>query len=99
MNRNYVLLLSGYLFSAMGDWIYKLALPLLIYQLTHSAMDMALTFCLAYLPYVLFSPLGGLLADRLPQQRILFVGDLLSALTAGLLAGHRPVADPVWPRS
>lgn len=85
MTRRYTFLLLAFLFSTTGDWIYKLAMPLLIYQLTHSPLHMAAAFGIAHLPYVLFSPFGGLLADRLPRQRILLLGDLGAAVVSGAL--------------
>lgn len=86
MTRNYYLLLSGFFVSTIGDWFYQLALPLLIYDLTRSAMSMAVTYGLAYAPFLLLLPLGGVLADRVDRQRFLIAGDLSSAAIVGLLA-------------
>ncbi|TDD26455.1 hypothetical protein [Nonomuraea diastatica] len=36
MGRRYWLLLSAFLASSLGTWIYRLALPLLVYDLTGS---------------------------------------------------------------
>lgn len=85
MTRNYYLLLSGFFVSTIGDWFYQLALPLLIYELTRSAMSMAVTYGLAYAPFLLLLPLGGVLADRVDRRRFLILGDLSSAAIVGLL--------------
>lgn len=85
MTRNYYLLLSGFFVSTIGDWFYQLALPLLIYQLTRSAMSMAVTYGLAYAPFLLLLPVGGVLADRIDRRRFLIVGDLSSAIIVGVL--------------
>jgi MFS family permease len=86
MTKNYYLLLSGYFISSIGDWFYRMALPLLVYEITGSAMSMAVTYGLTYLPYVIFSPFGGVAADRINRQRLLVIGDFLSAIVVGLLA-------------
>jgi MFS family permease len=86
MTRNYYLLLSGFFVSTIGDWFYQLALPLLIYELTRSAMSMAVTYGLAYAPFLLLLPLGGVLADRIDRRRFLIVGDLSSAAIVGVLS-------------
>ncbi|WP_437648992.1 MFS transporter [Sorangium sp. So ce362] len=86
MTRNYYLLLSAYALSAVGNWIYKLALPLLIYERTHSALGMALAFGVTYLPFLLFSPFGGVLADRHDRRRLLWAGDTVSGVVAASLA-------------
>jgi MFS family permease len=85
MTRNYYLLVGGFFISTIGDWFYQLALPLLVYNLTHSAMNMAITYGLAYAPFLLFSPFGGVIADRVDRRRFLIWGDLSSAIIVGLL--------------
>ena len=86
MTKNYYLLLLAYFASTVGDWFYQLALPLLVYDITRSATSMALTYGLAYLPYILFLPIGGVIADRMSRRRLLIGGDALSAVIVGLLA-------------
>lgn len=86
MTKNYYLLLLAYFASTVGDWFYQLALPLLVYGITRSATSMALTYGLAYLPYILFLPIGGVIADRMSRRRLLIGGDALSAVIVGLLA-------------
>jgi MFS family permease len=86
MTRNYYLLLSGYFISTAGDWLYQIALPLLVYQITGSPLSMAVTYGLTYLPVVLFLPFGGVIADRIDRRRLLVWGDLAAAALVGLLA-------------
>ena len=86
MTKNYYLLLSGYFISSIGDWFYRMSLPLLVYEITGSAMSMAVTYGLTYLPYVIFSPFGGVAADRMNRQHLLVISDFLSAIVVGLLA-------------
>lgn len=86
MTRNYYFLLSGFFISTVGDWFYQLALPLLIYDLTRSALSMAVTYGLAYAPFLLLLPFGGVIADRINRRRLLVLGDLSSAFIVGLLA-------------
>jgi len=86
MSRNYYLFLSGYFISSVGDWLYQLALPLLVYEITHSPLSMAVTYGLTFLPYIFFLPIGGVIADRVDRRRLLVFGDLTSAAVASLLA-------------
>jgi predicted MFS family arabinose efflux permease len=86
MPRSYYRLLAAFITSSTGDWIYNLALPLMVYNLTHSALSMALTFGLTHLPFVIFSPIGGVLADRFDCRRLLIAGDLMSAALVGSFA-------------
>jgi MFS family permease len=84
--RDYRLLLFGYFVSTVGDWLYRLALPLLVLDITHSAFSTALVYTLEYAPYVLFSMVGGVLSDRIERRRLLVVGDSTSAVIVGVLA-------------
>jgi MFS family permease len=85
MTRNYYFLLGGFFISTIGDWFYQLALPLLVYDLTRSALSMAVTYGLAYAPFLLLLPFGGVIADRVDRRRLLVFGDLSSAIIVGLL--------------
>jgi MFS family permease len=86
-SANYLLLLGAFTVSTVGDWLYKLALPFLIYRMTGSALETASVYSLEYAPYVVFSLVGGVTADRFDRRRLMVASDLLSALLVGLLAG------------
>jgi MFS family permease len=83
---NYVLLLGAFTVSTVGDWLYKLALPLLVLRMTGSALGTAAVYSLEYAPYVVFSLVGGVTADRFDRRRLMVASDFLSALLVGLLA-------------
>jgi MFS family permease len=84
--RNYTLLLSGFVVSSAGDWLYRLALPLLVLKLTGSALQAAVIYSLEYIPYLVFAPIGGAIADRFDRRRLLIRSDLAAAGIASLLA-------------
>ncbi|MEO3887621.1 MFS transporter [Nonomuraea sp. B5E05] len=86
MGRRYWLLLSAFLASSLGTWIYRLALPLLVYDLTGSALGTGLVYAMEYLPYVALGMVGGALADRVNRRRLLVIGDLTSGAVTVLLA-------------
>jgi len=44
MGGRYWLLLTAFLASSLGTWIYRLALPLLVYDLTGSALGTGLVY-------------------------------------------------------
>jgi MFS family permease len=82
--------------SQIGNWVYNAALLGYVYSATHSAVWVgAATICRG-LPYVLFGPLGGVVADRYPRRTVLLAGDalrtLLMAAIAATVAGAGPVA-------
>jgi MFS family permease len=80
------LLVSAFLVSSLGSWLYRLTLPLLVLHLTGSALNTAAVYALEYGPFLLLSLPGGVLADRLNRQRLLVSGDSAAALIAASLA-------------
>jgi MFS family permease len=86
MGKNYYLLLAAYFISSVGDWLYRLAMPLLLFKLTHSPLSMAVGYALTFLPFLLVSPFGGIIADRLDRRHNLMSGDYLSCVTVAVIA-------------
>jgi MFS family permease len=63
----------GQALSYLGDGLRTLAIPLLVFKLTGSAVSLGVTFALEITPFALFSLIGGSLADRL-ERRTLMLG-------------------------
>ncbi len=79
-NPNYRNLWLATLVSYAGDWFNLLASAALIARLTDSGTALSLLFVARFLPLFLFSPLGGILADRYSRRRLLMATDLLRAV-------------------
>jgi MFS family permease len=84
--RGYRLLLGAFVVSTTGDWLYKLALPLLVLELTGSAVQTAVVYSLEYVPYLLFALVGGVLSDRHDRRLLLIRADTAAAIVIGVLA-------------
>jgi len=87
--RNYRLFAAGSLISGVGTWMQRVAQDWLVLTLTGSAGALGITTGLQFLPILLFSPIAGVLADRLPKRSVLMVTQVAMAATAivlGLLA-------------
>jgi predicted MFS family arabinose efflux permease len=71
--------------GGLGDEVARLALPLLILDLTHSIGDAATLRLVQALPYVFFGGIAGVLIDRAEKRKLLIGCDLLSiALTSAI---------------
>ena len=68
--------------SEAARWMEQLVLSLLIWQMTHSPLQLALVLVFNNLPRPLCSPFAGLLADRVSRCRILFGAQFLITSTA-----------------
>ncbi len=86
-NTSLGLLFGGQVVSSFGDWLYITALVVLVYGLTHAATLVATLTLVRLLPYALFLPLSGALADRLTPKALMITADLgRCACMLGLLA-------------
>jgi MFS family permease len=57
--------------SDAGDWLMFIALPLVVLQLTGSALETSLAFLLELAPPVLLAPFIGRLVDRFPRRTVM----------------------------
>lgn len=83
------------LISDTGDWMLLVAMPLLVYQATGSAMGTAAAFLIELAPQVLLAAPAGRLADKLNRRTLLVAVSLIQALALTPLllpiATHLPV--------
>jgi MFS family permease len=94
--RDFRLLFAGQLVSQFGDWINRVALLVLAYQLTGQGIAVALLMLASLLPRVVMLPFGGVLADRYPKRRLMLLTDLLRAALAASLVLVDSVATLWW---
>ena len=59
----------------MGSSFTLFALPLLVFDLTHSATNLAITTASEFVPYLLFGLLLGALVDRVNRKRMMLLTD------------------------
>lgn len=89
-------LLTALAVSGVGDWLYNLALVVLVWDRTHSALWIGATTAARVVPMVLLGPLGGILAERVGRRRIMIASDLtrmaLMIMLAAVAAGGLPIA-------
>jgi MFS family permease len=68
---------TGTVVSSTGDEITMLALPWLVLQLTGSPFQLGIVAALQNLPFLLFTLIAGVYADRWDRRRIMLSADLL----------------------
>lgn len=94
-NRPLVRLLAGEAISGIGDWLYIVAIFVVIYQESGDAALVGAFGAIRLLPYVLLSVPAGFVADRFDRRLVLLVSDLyrasLMVLMAILVAIHGPI--------
>src|SRR5262245_60981030 len=76
---------TGQTISNLGNSITLFALPLLVFKLTGSALNLAITSVTEFLPYLLFGLVIGAWADRANRKRLMMATDIARALVIGAL--------------
>jgi MFS family permease len=84
--RNYRLFWFGQLVSLAGTWMQDVALAWLVLSLTNSPVALGLTMTIRFLPALLFSLYGGVLADRLPKRQTIIAAQITQLFVALALA-------------
>jgi MFS family permease len=92
-NRDFVLLQSGQLLSAMGSEATVIAYPLLTLALTHSPGRAGVVSFARLLPFALLQLPAGVIADRVDRRRMMVAADLVRAVTIGILAATVVAGD------
>lgn len=83
--KDFTLLLMGQFVSALGDKLHYVALGVLIYRLTGSALEIGKMTLATFLPYLLFGLIAGAYVDRWDKKRTMITADLLRAAFVGLI--------------
>src|SRR5438874_3104546 len=71
---------TGQTISNLGSSVTLFALPLLVYKLTSSAINLGLTTAAEFTPYLLFGLLLGAWVDRVDRKRMMILTDIARAL-------------------
>lgn len=85
--RDYRLFWFGMVVSNTGTWMQRVAQDWLVLVVLGGGADaVGITTGLQFLPFLLVTPFGGLLADRLPKRKLLLATNTFMGLT-GLALG------------
>jgi len=71
--RNYRLYFIGQIISTSGTFMQSVAQAWLVLRLTNSGTALGLVAALQNLPILLLAPWGGVIADRLPKRKLLYL--------------------------
>lgn len=84
--RNFRLLWGGAFTSSTGTWLQEVAQSWLVYTLTGSTVLLGLTAFMAGAPILLFSLIGGVVADRMDRRKVLLLSQYTQMTSAFILA-------------
>jgi MFS family permease len=85
-HRDFRILWMAVLISNVGTWMHVVVQGWLMYQLTNSAFWLGLIGLMRAVPLLGFPLIGGVVADRVPRTKVLYVTQTAAALLAVGLA-------------
>ena len=77
--RDFTLVVIGQIISLFGNAILRFALPLYLLRATGSSALFGMVTAASFLPMIVLSLLGGVLADRVNKRNILVALDFSTA--------------------
>ena len=95
-NRNLVRLFLGEFISGIGDWLYLVALLVIVYRETSDPLLLGIVGGARIIPYILLSVPAGILIDRIDRRLILIITDIIRGLAMLGLAAVAFLHGPVW---
>lgn len=93
-NTDYRLYFIGSGISSIGMYVQTTAQAWIVLKLTNSGVALGIVLALQFLPYLIFSPIGGLLVDRYSKHKIIFITSILSAILA-IVMGMLVLTDTI----
>ena len=90
-------LLFGEFVSSIGDWLYLVALLVVVYQRESSPALLGLVGAVRVLPYVFLSVPAGIIVDRFDRRLVLLVTDVARGVVMVGLAVAVAVEAPLLP--
>lgn len=78
-NKNFIIMIIGQIISLFGNAIQRFCMSLYILDLTGSAAVFGGILAISTIPYVLFAPIAGLLADTVNRKKIMVYLDFVSS--------------------
>lgn len=84
--RDFRVLWFGAFTSTVGTWMQRVAQSWLVFDMTQSSFFLGLDDFLGQLPILLFTLIGGVIADRHDRRRLLLASQYVQMATAFVLA-------------
>ena len=84
-NKNFILILFTQVVGLLASGILNFAMALHILDTTGSATIFSTILSISFIPTIIFGPISGALADRLPEKALLMFADTTKAIFVILL--------------
>ena len=69
--KDFRIYISGQTISMLGTWMQATAQSWVVWQISHSELQLGISAMLGFIPFIFFGPFSGVWADRLNRRRLL----------------------------
>jgi CRP-like cAMP-binding protein len=95
-HRDLRLLFGGLVISSSGSWAYNVALLAYVFDRTHSLGWVGAAGLGRFVPALVFSTYGGVVAERFERVRVMIGSDLLCLVFQAALCVAAALTAPAW---
>ena len=85
-NKNFIIIVLGQIISLFGNAIQRFSMSLYLLEFTGSTAAFANILAISTIPYILFAPIAGKLADNINKKKIMVYLDFFCSLLIGVYA-------------
>jgi MFS family permease len=89
-------LLVGEFVSSIGDWLYLVAILILVYQVTKDPFVLGIVGAARVVPFLILSVPAGIVADRFDRRLVLLATDIARGILMLVIAGIVLAGGSVW---
>lgn len=79
-NKNFIIIVIGQIISLFGNAIQRFSMSLYLLEFTGSTAAFANILAISTIPYILFAPIAGKLADNINKKKIMVYLDLFCTI-------------------
>jgi MFS family permease len=76
-NSRLARLMAGEFISSIGDWLYMVAILIVVYEEAHDALALGIVGAARIAPYLILAVPAGIVADRFDRRLVLLTTDLI----------------------
>ena len=96
-NRSFVYLWTGELISTVGDALTSLAAGIIVFQVTHSILNVGIMLMVSSIPTLVFGLIAGVFVDRFDRKTIMIASAVIRAgLVAAIPLSLALTGDILW---
>ncbi len=96
-NRPFVYLWTGQLVSTIGDALTSLAAGIIVFQVTHSVLNVGIMLMVSSIPTLVFGLIAGVFVDRFDRKAIMVASVVIRAgLVAAIPLSLSLTGDILW---